>query len=785
MTKTGLCKAPWAWRAKVLVMAKLTIFLILIATLQSYSKGYSQGNITLAEKQAPLKKIFKEINRQAGYLFAYQDEWLAKTKPVSIQVTNASLEDVLKICLQDQPVTYSLMGKTIVLTPKAEEKRPTINEQATPEKKIDVQGRVFNEKGEPASGVTVTVKGTSIATSTDENGQFSLTTVDDDATLVFTSINMETFELKVNGQASLIVTLKAKVSTLENVIVFNTGYEKVPKERATGSFQHVDNEELNRKVGPDILSRLEGVTTGILFDRRGFSPNRIDVDPANIQVRGLSTLTRTMTSPLIVLNNFPYEGDINNLNPNDIESISILKDAAAGSIWGAKAANGVIVITTKDGSYNKKPQVTINTNLNYIEKPDLFHYPRMTPSEFIDVETYLFDRGFFNSNINNTTTFPALTPVIDILARRRANQISAVDSAFQLNALRNTDLRDDFSRYFYRSSTSQQYSLNVSGGSQTVKYVMSGGFDKTPDVLVGNERTRVTFFSNTSFQLTKKLTTTITINHASTSLSNNAIGNIGSSAYNYRSGRTLYPYARLADDQGNALATVKDYRAAYTDTAGGGRLLDWKYRPLDEVNNANNTQKLRETILNFGIAYKLTSSLELHGNYQYLFSNDESRRYYSERTYFTRNLVNLYTRVQGNNVTRIIPASGILDLTTNQSQGHSGRLQLNYNKVLSQKHELAGIAGGEVRERIINGYSDRTYGFNENILGSSLIDFVTDYTLYGGNRGTAKVPFVKDVRKLTDRFVSVFGNVSYTYDKRYTVSLSGRRDASNLFKYKR
>lgn len=761
---------------KALRIMKITVVLIVIC-LHAFAGGHSQG-ITISVKKAPLETVFKAIKEQTGYGFIYRKEHLEGTKKVDVQVSNASLKDVLEICFRDQPITYSIVDNMIVVSEKPGVK--TVSPSPPGTTVIDVKGRVTNERGEPVEGVTVTIQGTDIATSTDANGEFSLRSVNPEAVLVFTSVNMETFEFKVRGRTELDISLKTKVRGLADVSVVNTGYQKLPKERSTGSFEVVNNEKLNRIVGPDILSRLENATTGIYFDRRGLSANTMTINQSNIIVRGLSTLTDAMKPPLIVLNSFPYYGDINNINPNDIQSITVSKDAAAASIWGARAANGVIIITTKEGVYKRAPQITVNTNVNIIEKPDLFEYDKMTSSEFIDTEIFLFGRGFYNSNINNRTTFLALTPVVEILAARRAGIISAADSASQIDAFRNIDSRNEFDKYFYRSSVNQQYSLNVSGGGEFVKYIISGGFDKNPDILVGNENKRVTLFSNTSIQVTKRLEFTLGLNYNNTSSLGNATGNIGTSAWNYRSDRALYPYARFTGDDGSALAIPKDYRSVYTDTAGNGQLLDWKYRPLDELRNSDRTGKLQEFIVSVGLNYKISKPLNIQVNYRLQTSEGSLRKYYNNNTYFTRNLVNLFTQVQGSTVTRVIPNSGILEMFYTSLKSHVGRAQLNYNQVFRDKHEISAIAGGEITEAVRTNDNARTYGYDENILSVSTIDYTTRFPQYR-SRGLQRVPFLKEFLKGTDHFVSAYVNAAYTFDQRYTISASARRDASNLF----
>src|SRR5690606_30573705 len=199
------------------------------------------------------------------------------------------------------------------------------------------------------------------------DGSFSLPSPRQADTLLISFVGYLSRHVPVgtNGPRQLHVALEADPNALEEVVV-NTGYYRMPKERATGSFTHVSSALINRSVSTNILQRLEGVANGVQF----VEPHAADA--SGIRVRGLSTIEAD-TRPLIVVDNFPYEGDINTINPNDVESITVLRDAAASSIWGARAGNGVIVINTKQGAYNQTARISINSNVTIGEKPNLFY----------------------------------------------------------------------------------------------------------------------------------------------------------------------------------------------------------------------------------------------------------------------------------------------------------------------------------------------------------------------------------------------------------------------------
>jgi TonB-linked SusC/RagA family outer membrane protein len=766
------------------LLLHISVALILIACWPCLveAQGSGEPRVTYTGKDVRLEQVFEAITAQTGYKFFYNYTQIKAAPKVTLQVKNVPIAEALKQCLEGLAFTFSIEGKIIFIIQKkiAVTPNPAQGLKTT----IDITGKVTNEKGEPLHGVTITVNGANKTTTSDQNGAFRINGVEQYATLVFTSVNMDPFEMNINGQSELAIRMRAKVRELDDVTVMvNTGYEKVPKERATGSFEFVNKEELNRRVGTDILSRLEGVSVSTLFDRRSLPPNQRATDPSNIIIRGLSTLTdipASVKTPLIVINNFPYEGDINNINPNDIETITILKDAAAASIWGARAGNGVIVITTKQGQFNQTANITLAANINIIEKPNLYSYPKMTSSEFIDVETFLFNNGFFDADIDNTTDAPALSPVVEILLKRKLGMIDQAEANNQLNALRALDVRNDFSKYIYRTSVNNQYALNISGGNQYFKYYLSGGYDKNIYDLRGDELQRITFRSENTLNINKRLSSNIGFAYTNSRTKSNSIGNYATTAYSYSPNKQIYPYASFADNAGNYLATPKDYRTTYVDTAGAGMLMDWKYRPLEEINNANNHLEQHDLVLNMEGRYKITDYLNFQASYQFEYATTQNRNYYSEKTYFTRNLINLFTQVDGNNIIYNIPKGGILDLNQSTLYSHAGRGQFNFTKNWGTSHTVNAIAGAEIREKTRTGNFRRTFGFNEGRYTTSEVDYLTQFPLYGG-RGQQSINQSESFSKYLDRYVSVYGNIAYRFLERYTISSSFRRDASNLF----
>jgi TonB-linked SusC/RagA family outer membrane protein len=769
----ALCDRHIRALTKTLRVMKLIAIILLPACLAAGANGHSQ-QVTLTLKDASLEKVFAEIRKQTGYTFVYKTEVLEKAKKVDISVQNAGLQQVLDLCFKDQPLTYKIFQSIIAVKTKDDAANLSWENLAPPS--IDVKGRVVNEKGEPVAGASVQVKGDKTKGAvTDENGYFTLKGVDENAILVLSGVNIETSEIKVEGKTDLLAwSVKTKVTISEEVTVqVNTGYQQIPKERATGSFAQVDNNLLNRRVSTDVISKLEGIVPALVFNRNNIKSFNGQLD---INIRGHSTLFAN-DQPLIVVDNFPYDGDINNINPNDIESITILKDAAAASIWGVRSGNGVIVITTKRGKLNQKLVVGVNANLTIGNKPDLFYNPNfLDANDFINVEQSLFNMGFYNSDLNSSSK-PVVSPVVAILAKRKAGQITSADSAQQIDALRNIDVRSDFEKYLYQKSVNQQYAVDLKGGGNNSTYFLGVGYDNNLSSSVGNKNTRVTIKGQYNFYPIKNLEISTVLTYTQSSFQNNSIIN---SINSIGGGKALlYPYAQLADNNGNALAIIRDYAGSYTDTAGGGRLYNWKYKPLNELKYADNTNNLSDNQINAGIKYTFLKGLSSEVLYQFEKANTISENYYSDSTYFARNLINRFTQPNGSATLFPVPKAGILQQINSSLISHRFRGQVNYLHNWNNIHELAGIVGAEIHQIVNEGNNSTVYGYNKNNITSQNVNFATVYTT--NPSGTGQIPGNPSFSKTIDRYISYYGNVAYTYNKRYTFSLSGRVDKSNLF----
>ncbi|MBO9200971.1 MULTISPECIES: SusC/RagA family TonB-linked outer membrane protein [Niastella] len=749
-------------------MKHITAFLILAYVLTSVP---ALAQITFSKKHVTISELRKVLEKQAGYTIFNTNSISSQIKPVNIHLTNVTVEQLLDEFFRYQTCTYTIIDKIVTVIPRG-------RQTAIGKRLANIKGKILNEQGEPIPGATITIKGRNQQTSTNENGEFKLNGIDEiELNIVVTSINYESEEVNWQGESELNVRLKQHVSELNKVQVVSTGYQKISKDKTPGSFVKIDNELFNRRVSTNIVDRLEGITSGLVFNKNV----NTTTNQTNIAIRGRSTIYAN-ANPLIVIDNFPYAGDINNINPNDVESITVLKDADAASIWGAYSGNGVIVISSKKGKYNQPLKLSFNSNVTVGQKPDLFYRPILSPADYVDVEHFLFDSGFYNFQESNQLR-PVLSPVVEILIKERDKVISHSEAERQLNELKGQDTRKDLDKYFYRSSVNQQYALNASGGSANNNYYLSLGYDKNLANLIRNDYDRLTLTANNSFTwLKKKLEFNTGIIYTDTRVQNNNTG----------LPNLILPYLDLVNKDGNAVTVPADIRQAFKDTAGRSYpdqpyLLDWDYKPYNELKYSNNLTKTTDYRINADIKYALFKGLNAAVLYQYNKGFVDQENYNSQQSYFTRNLINQFTEFDtAGQVIRHIPLGGILDQNTVKYEAHNVRTQFNYNTNWYNRnhttyHQITALAGAEVRGTKTFYEGLRTYGYNINLPALSPVDYENPFPLYYAPFATKKIEYRNSSRTQTDNYVSYYLNAKYIFQRRYILSGSIRKDESNLF----
>jgi len=759
---------PRGYAYKLLLMMKLTT-IILIGTLLQVSAASFGQRMSMQKSSASLKEIFREIKSQTGYNVVWDAEQLKDAKRVSANFKNAELVEVLKSIMKNQPLDYTISDRTVVIKRREASLLDKVEDflnRAGISRYQDLRGRVVDENGQPLVGATVKVKSLNKFTKTNEQGEFSLQGVEEGAVLEISFLGYKVREVKAAANIGN-VSLEISTGELEEVEVVSTGYQTLPKERATGSFTVIDSKLLNQQLGGFILDRLPAVANGVLADYSTGSEGKL-------MVRGLSTI-RGPREPLVILDNFPYEGDIRNINPNDVESVTLLKDAAAASIWGARAGNGVIVITTKSGKFSSKLKVDITANIQLSPRPDLGRLNLISGTDLIEVERYLFNEGYYNDQVTSVDR-PGLSPAVELMLQSYAGLLSEPELEASLGKLAGHSVLDDYKKYVYQESLNQQVALGLSGGTEKSSWRFSSGYDGNKGSLDEEFRRLNVKYSHIWKPISRMvISVSSTISQGSTTAGRAGFGQMGRGGF--------LPYARLADETGNPAELLNEHRVPFLDTLGGGRLLDWGYYPLAEQRAIVRRSRILDVLVNTGVRYDLPFGFSVDVKYQFQRQRTAGRDLFGADSYYARNMVNRFTVLgAGNTITFGVPKGAIADFSENDLSGHNFRGQINLNRDFGRlgDHDFHGLMGLELRSTQVLGNASRLYGYDPEVLTFGRVDLLHSQPLLIQGYPDF-IPPGNSLSGRLNRYISVFANTGYTYRGRYGLSLSVRRDASNLF----
>lgn len=751
----------WRFHAK-LFYKSFVIFFILIASASTSAKAQ---NITIKADQATLRSVMNKIEQQSGYDFWYNRGSINESEKISIDVKDQTLQTVLKNLFSPRRLSFELVDKTIFLKPAI-----SMTQENLPKSKTEIQGIVVDTDGKPIPNATIKIKATNVTTIANESGAFKILSLTDDGALIVSSLGFSTNETAFSlSNIPLRIVLSVGENKLEDVQVVSTGYQNLPKEIATGSFSKPNKEMLNARVAQDIISKLEGITNGLVFNRNTLSTA---AGKSDIAIRGRSTIFAN-DQPLIVIDNFPYNGDIGGINPNDVETITVLKDAAAASIWGVRAGNGVIVITTKRGKAGQDLNISLNSNLTVFNRVDPFYNPNYLPSaEYIGLETFLFKNGKYDSQINDVTNYPVVSPVVQILNRQR-NGAPQEDMQRQLQELGLNDYRNEELKYFYQKQISQQHQIAISGTTRKTNYYFSSGYDQTRSGLIGNGSERLTIRSENNFHLLNNLDINAGINYIrSESQSDNTFATISAGTY-------FLPYYTLADNNGLPRVFDRDYNNTFKQTALTRGYLNWDYLPLDELGKFPSLSRSSDIRFTTGIKYTFITGLDIESKYQFQQIDDLGKVYDGPDSYRARNLINQYSIITSNRVTGYNAApGGILTQTDGKTIANNFRTQLNFTRSFGI-HSVSALLGYEISELTTELAGNTYYGYNDELGTFTQVNSSTTFNL--NPTGTGTLSTYNALTSKLDRFRSTFANLGYGFADRYLLSATARIDGSNYF----
>jgi TonB-linked SusC/RagA family outer membrane protein len=691
--------------SKLVFIMKLSALFLTIACMQVSASAISQ-KISLSVINAPMGQVIKMIKKQTGYQFIYNNELLKTALPVTANISGGSIEQVLKQCFENQPLSYSILEKTIVVKPKVPE---SIKEEPAPEvRKLEVRGTVTDEKGEGLPGVSIVAKGTQQGTLSDARGSFSIE-----------------------------VLMKVDEKGLEEVVV--VGYGTRAKKDLTGAVSQISAEEISKQNTLSSQLAMQGKMAGVFVSNPGSDPT---ARPA-IRIRGVSTLG--FNEPLYVIDGIPLteggaaspaardqdlRGPINvfsMINPNDIESISVLKDASASAIYGVRASNGVVLITTKRGSAGK---ATVNVSANYGIQNHWKRYEMATMQEYVD-----WSMEAKNAN-----------------AAYNPDQYYSLYDASSPNYLGNSkDYTNDWvNAAIAKNAAVKDFNISISGGNKNSTYALGAGSAAQENVFRSNKFTRHSLSFNSDHNLTKWLKVGESYRVILTKTDNHPGGDLS----------TVFaaPWQPLYDaDNRYGYAspgrTINNVFYSY----GYGAATRSNFLGLGDL-----TTDKRNLLRNLGSVYAeltLLPGLKVRTNFSFDYYNNTREAYSNaDRGIFA--------------VDRAIPFTS--------GNTYNRRLNDNLNLIKEVSATYSNSFGKHSFDIILNGMDQRVK-WNLSLMGVDNQSTITEWDQRRIDEGLA--PAAKSVfyERTRSGLQGYMGRISYNYDRKLYLDATVRRDGTSKF----
>jgi TonB-linked SusC/RagA family outer membrane protein len=711
--------------SKIIVSMKLTVIIVIASCMHLSAAVFSQ-TINIAEKNVPMEKVLKSIQEQSGYEFFYDNKQIRQAGIVSIKLVNVSVNQALNELFKDQPFSYTIDNRTIIIRKKEEEHLVVIPAPVV----ISISGSIIDELGQPLPGVIIREKGTNHMAIADQNGYFSMKVADENAILTFSFIGFVTQEVKVAGQTSLIVTLKQSIGSLSEVVV--VGYGEQKKVNLTGAVSQVDGKIFLDKPVANIAQSLQGVIPNLNVTFSDGHPG----SSGTFNIRGTNSINSS--GPLILIDGVP--GNIDMINPSDVASISVLKDAASAAIYGARGAFGVILVTTKQG---KPGKLIVNYNSSYgIQK-------QTTRTDFITdgfTMDSLVDVSFSRHNGSSYTKYTD-ADYAELKKRQKDKSLPSV-------VIQNRNGVDQYIYYgstdwyhflFQKSQPSLSQNLSLSGGSDKVTFLISGRAFEQKGMYQPYLNTDVFHSYNFRAKINAKINNWMSV-YSNTQFSANNYTwpgyGINSNFFNF----AVHALASYVPQNPDGTYPVKTNLNNYD--IGNGIFADLQQ---GKTLGGNRNYDISNT---FGFNINASKSLEFSGNYTFELMP------YSD---FQRRTLIPYSIFPG-----VISTQGTdqLNQNTHLDNQHTVNLYGTYSHAID-KHHIKLMSGFNQE---IKTYTSNS-GMRQNLLSQDLNQLSLGTGLQQSDGYSGKWALL-----------GFFGRANYDYDNKYLVEFNGRYDGTSRFR---
>ena len=745
---------------KIVLMMKFYLVFTFLGVLNVIAgSAYSQENLKLNLKEVSLMTLFREIQKQTGIDFVYNEEQCRDFGKVSVEISDGMVEQLLQQVFDSSKLTYRFENGVIMIK--------ALDEMRPQEQKVQISGSVVDTKGQPLPGVTILLKGTTVGCVTDSEGNFRLELpMRENIVLSFSFVGMKTIEVAYSGQKEMKVVLEEEITEMEQVNVISTGYYDIDKSKMTGAVEVVTAREIAGKGYTSIDEVLRGTLAGVSVMNVSGRPGA----QAQIRIRGVNSLTGNM-EPMWIVDGMPMQGNlptsvgvgatdlentvltsgIGNISPDDVESITILKDAAAAAIYGSRAANGGIVIKTKRGRVGKS-YINVQSSFAISEAPKN-RLEMMNSEEKIAFERSLYE-DFPNATLRGRASL--LYKGIDEGTISRADAMAELENMRQIN----TDWFDEI----FRVALNHKHVVTLSGGSETTQFYSSINYSNEQGVIPNNDykhfgaTLKLTHDFNRNLRILFDVSSSLRTEKSSAS----AVNPLYYATF-------ANPYERPYDENGN-YAYDYSYEPELSKVKDGymydfNMLKDLRENTAKTKYGSNQVNLQLEWKLFEGFMYSLAGTVSNTSSY--------TRKEIAPGSYTSKVkswILDLYSENE-------IPDNlnlGALQENTSRSFGWTVRNQIKYARELKEDHFVNIVVGHEVSAVESNSFMQYSpqYDVDKGLIGYPNLD--------GVNAGDLDLDRLHETSKGQDRSVSVFATASYSYKDRYVVAGSSRWDGADI-----
>lgn len=754
----------WGSHVKKIPLQGLLCLLVLCLSLPVFAQQENK-TININVKDATVKEVL-EIIKKHDYRLVYSTTVIdACKKKVTMNLKKATVAQVLDEAFKGTDLVYKIDKNLITI------------KEILQDKSILAKGVVKDEKGEPIPGVSVIIKGTVTGTATDMNGNFQIKVLGN-SVLLFSFIGMETKSVLVESDAQITVVMKEMVNEMEEVVI--TGFQVLKKRESTSSIVSLKAEDIIEPVGTSIDQMLQGKVPGMsvmqMTSTVGAAPK--------IRIRGSSTIIGNR-EPVWVLDGVVLQDPvpldatelnsmdrvnlignaISGLNPEDIERIDVLKDASATALYGIKAANGVIVITTKRGKIGK-PSIRYSTSMSFVGRPSYDNLFLMNSKDRIEVSEEIYQRGL--QFVGYSPTNAGFEGALYQLYNGGMDQ-----QQFSQEVQKMKEMNTDWFDLLFRNAFSHNHTFSLSGANDRVDYYFSAGYSNQRGSSLNEQSERFSFMSNLGFKISERFRASVMLG-ASISTTNRPTVDLFE--YAYSTSRAIPAY----NEDGSLF--FYDYSAGYTD--GLKRDIPLVYNVFNELHYSGSEDKNRSINTNINLDYKFTSWLSANAVLSYNTSSSESELWYDEHSYQVstyRHLPYGYDRNQLKNLENYmnnvceLPFGGILNSSSNGADSFTVRTSLSMNKTFDV-HSFSLMGGLDMLTQKSKGYKKEEWGY----LPERGKKFVSLDKLDEWPNAAKKILQMKPtITDATNNNIAYYGSFSYSYKGKYVVSANVRGEGSN------